>query len=42
MRVLVSGATGFVASAILMPFVAHRVFDWQLTEITDVWGLKNY
>ena len=27
--------------AILMPFVAHRVFDWQPIEITDGWGLKT-
>jgi hypothetical protein len=27
--------------AILMPFVAHRVFDWQPVEITDDWGLKT-
>jgi hypothetical protein len=27
--------------AILMPFVAHRVFDWKPVEITDDWGLNT-
>lgn len=27
--------------AILMPFVAHRVFGWRPVEITDSWGLKT-
>jgi hypothetical protein len=27
--------------AILMPFVAHRVFGWRPVEITDDWGLKT-
>jgi len=29
------------APAILMPFVAHRVFGWRPVEITDDWGLKT-
>ncbi|MDF0604192.1 class I SAM-dependent methyltransferase [Neisseriaceae bacterium TC5R-5] len=27
--------------AVLMPFVAHRVFGWQPVEITAAWGMKN-
>lgn len=27
--------------AILMPFVAHRVFGWQPVEIDDSWGLRT-
>ena len=27
--------------AILMPFIAHRVFDWQPIEITEAWGLRT-
>ena len=27
--------------AILMPFVAHRVFGWEPVEITEDWGLKT-
>src|SRR6516164_9174099 len=27
--------------AILMPFVAKRVFDWEPVEITDEWGLRD-
>jgi hypothetical protein len=27
--------------AILMPFVAHRVFDWKPVEITEDWGLRT-
>ena len=27
--------------AVLMPFVAYRVFGWQPVEITDEWGLKT-
>jgi hypothetical protein len=29
------------APAILMPFVAHRVFGWMPTTIDDTWGLKT-
>lgn len=27
--------------AVLMPFVAHRVFDWQAVDIDDSWGLST-
>ncbi|WP_200946000.1 class I SAM-dependent methyltransferase [Caulobacter sp. Root487D2Y] len=27
--------------AILMPFVAKRVFDWEPVEITEAWGMKT-
>ena len=27
--------------AVLMPFVAHRVFDWRPVEIDESWGLKT-
>jgi hypothetical protein len=29
------------SSAILMPFIAHRVFGWQPVEIDKSWGLKT-
>ena len=29
------------SSAILMPFVAHRVFGWKPVQINDSWGLKT-
>ncbi len=28
-------------AAILMPFIAHRVFDWRPVEIDDSWGLNT-
>jgi len=27
--------------AVLMPFIAHRVFNWKPVEIDDSWGLKS-
>jgi hypothetical protein len=27
--------------AVLMPFIAHRVFEWTPVEITDAWGLNT-
>ncbi|NNN23771.1 MULTISPECIES: class I SAM-dependent methyltransferase [Pseudomonas] len=36
------GATALERSpAILMPFVAHRVFGWTPVEITEAWGLRD-
>lgn len=29
------------SSAVLMPFIAHRVFNWKPVEIDDSWGLKS-
>lgn len=28
-------------AAILMPFIAHRIFNWRPVEIDDSWGLKS-
>lgn len=36
------GSTALKAqSAILMPFVAHRVFGWEPTQIDESWGLRS-